>query len=271
MSDMYCPKYSRVAYAKDGKYQAVCVRLRCKKWDCDYCAKKNASIWRAHLLKRLPEVSKEWWILTLTAPPWARSASESIKSIRKAVDSFFKRCKRVFGPKIDYVRIYEKHPTSQAIHSHFIVSGFTPYVVSGCSIKLQPMWIGILGRTGRTGVWSLKTWVKKTCQELKMGRIADVQKIEGSTDAPVLYVMKYATKAQQDLKIKGLRHIQATTRIGGPKNESNPKWSTGPYITPDTFGMTMRVIDIGTGEIIDERYWKEHTFWPDDYLDGSLS
>lgn len=269
ITPLYCPKYSRIAYAKDGKYQALAVRLRCKKWDCEYCAKKNASIWRAHLSKRLPEVSKEWWLLTLTAPPWARSAAESIASIRKAVDAFFKRCKRVFG-SMDYVRIYEKHPTSQAIHSHFIVSGFSPYVVQGCSVKLQPLAVGVLCRHSRTGIWSVKTWVKKTCQELKMGRIADIQKIEGEASNAVGYVLKYATKAQQDLKIKGLRHIQATTRIGGPKNETNPKWNTAPYITVDTFGPFMRVVDMNTAEVIDERYWLEHTFWPDDYVDPTI-
>lgn len=264
MDMTHCPNYTRVAWCHGVMGRDVAVRLRCKSWGCDYCAKKNASIWRAHLLQRLPEVSDEWWILTLTAPPWARSRAESIKSIRKSVEAFFKRCKRVFGEAMDYVRVYEKHPTSNALHSHFIVSGFTPFVAMGCSVKLQPVAVGITSRPYRSGVWAIRTWIKKTCQELKMGRIADCQKIEGPAINPVLYVMKYTTKAQQDLGIKGLRHIQTTRRIGGPKQEGNPNWKTGPYLTRYTFPKGSKIIDLNTGEIIGDEYWEKYSLWPYD-------
>ncbi len=262
MKELYCPNYTRVAYTVEKTGNVKAVRLRCKKWDCEYCAQKNASIWRAHLLKKLPQVSGDWWFLTLTAPPWDRSKMGSFKRIRKAIDILIKRVKRVYGKDIDYVRTFEKHPTSQALHAHFIIAGILPYVAIGSSVKHRPMAVGCHTRAKRNGVWASKTWFKKTCQELQMGRICDLQKIEDDSPKPVLYLCKYLTKSQQDLGIKGLRHVQTTTRIGGPKDDSNPNWKTAIFLTRDMFGEDAKIVDMSTGEIIDERYWSEYTLWP---------
>lgn len=97
-----------------------------------------------------------------------------------------------------------------------------------------------------------------------MGQQADVQKIEGVSENAVFYVTKYLTKSQQDIPIKGLRHVQATKKIGGPKKQGNPAWKTGPYITPYAFEPNTKIIDLNTGEVVDNNYWEVHTFWPDD-------
>lgn len=261
---MYCPNFSRIAYAHIGVKQAIAVRLRCGRWSCEYCSKKNASIWRAHLVSKLPDISQVWWLVTLTASKWHREAASSLMDIRKGVEALIKRAKRVFGTEMDYVRVYEKHPTSRAIHAHFIVSGFTPFVAIGSSVKHRPMAIGVLNRMGRNGVWSVKTWLKKQAQELRMGYMADIQEIVGDPIKAIGYVAKYLTKSAQDLGIKGLRHVQTTRKIGSPKTESNPEWKTAPYITPYTFEAGCKVIDLNTGEIIDNQYWEVHGFWPYD-------
>lgn len=217
-----------------------------------------------HLKERLPQVSDEWWILTLTAPPWARSAASSLQSIRKAVDALIKRCKRVFGSNIQYVRVYEKHPTSDAIHSHFIISGLSPYVAIGYSAKLQPMAIGVLSRGGRDGIWAVRTWFKKVAQELKMGRQVDVQQIVGAATGAVYYVAGYLTKSMQDIPIKGLRHVQTTRKVGGPKVKETTGWQTGPYLPRYEFAKGTSVIDLNTGEVISDEYWVGHSFWPYD-------
>jgi len=263
MKEMYCPNYTRVAWSSVGDRNA-CVRLRCGRWDCEFCAKKNAAIWRAHLIERLPDVSEEWWLLTLTAPPWDRSKMGSFIKIRKAIDALIKRSRRVYGEEIDYVRTYEKHPQSNAIHAHFIISGITQYVALGCSTKLRPMAVGVVNRLGRNGIWTSQSWFKKTCQELKMGRMAHLERIDGGVEKPVGYVCKYLTKAQQDLGIKGLRHVQTSRRIGGPKNDTNPAWHSGPYLTRYTFPKGSQIVDLNTGEIIDDEYWNKYSFWPYD-------
>lgn len=259
-----CKRYQRVAWAETGHRQAIFSRLRCKQWSCPFCAKRNQWEWRNWLLKRLPEVSGDWWILTLTANSQTRGHWQSLDNIRKHLDAFFKRVKRVFG-EIQYVRVYEKHPTSQAIHCHIIISGVTPFVALGYSAKLQPMAFGVIARTGRNGVWAIKTWVKKTAMALKMGYIADIQKIEGEPQRAVWYVTKYLTKAQEKLHIKGLRHVQVTKGIGSPKYADNDLvWCTAAYVTASMVGEKTKMTDLNTGAIIDQNFWEGHGFYPNE-------
>lgn len=252
----------KVAFASTGHREAIFTRLRCKLWSCDACAKTNAWIWRNWLLKRIPEVSGEWWLLTLTASRFHREKYSSLDNIRKHLDAFFKRVKRVFGG-IEYVRVYEKHPTSEAIHGHIIISGVSPYVAVGCSIKLRPMAVGIEKRGARNGVWTIKTWVKKIAQELGMGFIADIQLIAGEASRAVWYVTKYLTKAQADLHVKGLRHVQVTKGIGSPsKADTDLIWQTVAYVTADMVGEKTKMTDLQTGGVIDQNHWEFHSFYP---------
>lgn len=260
----FCTRYTKVAWAHTGVKKAIFTRLRCKQWSCPECAKKNAWIWREHLQRRLPEVSDEWWLMTLTANRETRSLKSSLDNLRSNIDKMFKRIRRVFG-KVSYVRVYEKHPTSDAIHAHFIVSGFTPYVALGCSEKLQPMSIACLTRKGRNGVWAVRTWIKKTANDCGMGYIADVKRIAGDAMQAMFYVLKYLTKSQQDIPIKGLRHVQTSHDIGSMRYEDGDYvWLVGPYIEARQFDPNTRIIDLNTGEIIDNTWWEKHTLYPID-------
>lgn len=259
-----CTRYVKVAYASTGQKQAILTRLRCKQWSCEACAKTNAWIWRNWLLNRLPEVSDEWWILTLTASSLTRTAWGSMDNIRSNLDRFMKRVKRVFG-EIEYVRVFEKHPTSQAIHCHIIITGLSPYVAVGCSEKLQSVAYGVVTRRGRNGVWALRTWVKITAQACSMGYIADVQMINGEPSKATWYVTKYLTKAQADLHVKGLRHVQVTSGIGSPpKIDTDLVWNTAAYVVPQMFEAGTRVTDLNNGKVIDNNYWEVKEFYPDD-------
>src|SRR5688572_21535761 len=122
-----CKRYRKVAYAHTGEKTAIFTRLRCKQWDCPECAKTNASVWRAFLKERLPDVSTDWWLLTLTASENTTTEQGSLNNLRSNIEKLLKRVKRVFG-SIDYVRTFERHPSSKRIHAHFIISGLAPYV-----------------------------------------------------------------------------------------------------------------------------------------------
>lgn len=259
-----CKRYIRVAFAETAPKAAIITRLRCKQWSCPACAKTNAWIWRNWLLTRLPEVSDTWWILTLTASPETRTLNASMDNLRTRIDAFFKRVKRVFG-EIQYVRVYEKHPTSEAVHVHFVVCGLLPFVSVGASAKHRPMAIGCLRRTERAGVWSIRTWIKKTCGGMGMGYIADCTLISGEPTKAVWYVTKYLTKAQDDLHVKGLRHVQVTAGIGSPpKHEGDLEWTTVAYITARMFVPNTAIEDVNTGFIVDNDYWEHTGFYPDD-------
>lgn len=258
----YCTKYIKCAYHVTGHREAVFTRLRCKMWACDYCSKKNASIWRAFLNQRLPDISSEWWLVTLTASSLTRGALESLTNIRDNLERLYKRIKAVFG-SIEFVRVYERHPSSLAIHAHLIMSGLAPYVANGFSVKHRPMAIGVSSRAARCGYWSVRTWFKKVCQECGMGYIVDVKLLTGEVSFAVWYVTKYLTKSQQDLHVPYLRHVQTSGGIGGPKTEKQ-EWKTCAYITSEMFQAGTRVIDLNTGFVVDNNFWEEkgNTFYP---------
>lgn len=258
-----CKNYIKVAYTITGPKEALLTRLRCKQWDCAYCAEKNAKTWQYWLIKRLPEISQEWYLITLTAHSKKRTELASFNNLRTNIDKLVKRIKRVWGDDIEYVRVFEKHPTSDAIHVHLIMSGITPYVVNGCSSKLRPMAVGVTTRKGHVGTWSVQTWFKKVCQELGMGYMADVQQIKGEPSRAAHYVTKYLTKGQDALHIPYLRHVQVTDGIGSPEFEKSYQWIPVSYITARTFEEpNTRVIDLDTGEIIDNNFWEQHGHYP---------
>jgi len=258
-----CKNYLKVAYTITGHKTALMTRLRCKKWSCDYCADKNARIWQYWLIKRLPEVSEDWYLVTLTANEKTRTTLSSLTNLRDNIDALVKRIRRVFGLPIEYVRVFEKHPTSEAIHVHMVMTGLTPYVVRGCSVKLQPMAIGVLERHGHIGTWSVQTWFKKTARELGMGYMADVQRIQGDTGRVTHYVTKYLTKDMQAIDVPYLRHVQVTDGIGSPQFDANYTWTPVSYITARTFDEpNTRITDLDTGFVIDNQFWEHTGFYP---------
>lgn len=260
-----CKRYMKVAYTLTGPKKALMTRLRCKQWSCDYCADKNARTWQYWLIKRLPEVAPDWWLMTLTASSETRTTLASLDNLRSNIDRLIKRMKRVFGEDIEYVRVYEKHTTSEAVHVHFVISGLSPYVAVGYSAKLKPMALACLTRRFKTGVWALKTWLKKTCGEIKMGYIADVKPLIGSPEKAAFYVTKYLTKDLQGIDVPYLRHVQVTKGIGSPEFDKTYQWIPVSYITARTFDEPNTVIeDIDTGKIIDNNFWEHTGFYPNE-------
>lgn len=259
----HCKNYLKIAHTSTGPKEALITRLRCKSWDCDHCAKKNANIWQYWLIKRLPEISDEWWLMTLTAPEDTRGHYESLQQIRKNIDRLIKRMKRVFG-EVQYVRVFEKHKTSEAVHAHFILTGVCPFVAIGYSAKLQPMALGVMSRPRRSGFWAVKTWLKKTCQEIGIGKIADIRKITGDTTKAAYYITKYLTKDMQGIHVAYLRHIQVSKAIGKPQFEAEYDWKPASYITTYTYDAGTRVLDVDTGFVIDNNYWEHTGFYPND-------
>lgn len=260
-----CKRYLKVAFTQTGHKTALMTRLRCKQWSCEYCAEKNKKTWQYWLIKRLPEVSNTWYLVTLTADKDIRTTRGSLENIRQNIDRLIKRAKRVFGDDIEYARVFEMHPTSEAIHVHFIMSGLSPYVVNGCSVKLRPMSIGTLTRKGHVGTWSVNTWFKKTCGDIGMGYIADVKILTGDVTSVAFYITDYLTKDQQKIEVPYLRHVQVTKGIGSPEFEKKYEWTPASYITVDMFEVGTHITDIDTGFVIEGNNFWEHTgFYPND-------
>jgi hypothetical protein len=130
---------------------------------------------------------------------------------------------------------------------------------------MRPVAIGVLSRNSRNGVWAVKSWVKKTAQELDMGYIADIRKLEGDPKHAAWYVTKYCTEKQGNVHVKGLRHIQVTSGIGSPpESEGDLVWQTAAYVTSSMLGHKTDMTDLQTGAIINDNHWEHTGYYPVD-------
>jgi len=240
MTEDFCTSYHRVAWTRRTKGTVLLTRLRCRQWSCPYCAKANQKMWRAFLGGQLPLVSDNWWHATLTAHSRMRSEQASYKNLQHGIDVILKRFRRVFG-KIEYVRVYEKHPSSAALHAHLIVSNLSPFVVPGSHKNLQAGYLAVTNRSPGAGVWTVRTWLKKTAQECKIGYQADIRQAEAGSST--LYITKYLTKVSQGINIKGLRHVSTSHRVGSPDISTDGSWEVGSFIT---------CMDIDTQEVVQD-------------------
>lgn len=259
----FCNRYVGVAWTHLEGNTALLTRLRCGLWTCPYCARKNQSIWRAFLLNKLPEISDDWWMLTLTAHSKLRSRGQSLENIRSNIDRLMKRLHRTFG-EFDYVRTYEKHPSSDAVHAHLIVSNLCPDIVHGHYKNGQRGFIGVLSRPYRLGAWSLNSYIKIVTQEVQMGYVADCRKLTGDPALAVNYVCKYLTKDLQGIDEKGLRHVQTSRGIGSPKVEAKYDWQVGGFVTNKDFREGERLTDLQTGETLVPGFWFDGDVYPDE-------
>lgn len=256
----FCETLKMVAWTRpDADENVLLARLRCKMWSCDYCAGQNQRIWRAFLLKRLPEVSAYWRLMTLTAHEDDRTQAGSLANIRTNIDRLMKRMRRSFG-KISYVRVFEPHQNN-AVHAHFIVSGL-PDRVTRRRNKQGTVIFSRAKAVSSEKTWGILTYLKHTCRALGMGYMADISPLVSSHDKAVFYITKYLTKAQSLIECRNLRRVQTTRDIGSPKPESEYFWRAEPFITARDFHPGDVIYDITAGVYLEAEYWSEHDTYP---------
>lgn len=256
----FCKRYPLCAFAAVSSSRVLFTRLRCGSWSCEYCAGKNRDIWQAHLLTTLPEINDHWYFVTLTAHEHRRSAAMSLANIRQNISLLLKRLKRIYF-NVEYVRVYEKHPTSEARHAHLVICGLSPYLEKTISHTGSVQFIPILERQKQKGTWSIQTWFKKTARSCGMGYQVVVERLAYAQQS-IRYVTKYLTKSFQDLHEKGLRHVQTSRGIGSPKAEADYQWQVCSYVTAKDFKPGTTVIDLQTGEAIPPDYFQEFDVYP---------
>lgn len=255
-----CPRYSRVAWTHDTENgQIILTRIGCGMWSCPYCSKLLKRKWLMLFRKKMPAIGDNWWLLTFTAPKESYTHADSLKRIRRGIDVFMKRARRIWE-KIEYVRVFETHKKRTTVHAHLIIYGLTPLLSVDTSRNGRKVFTPLLLRTRRKGQWSVQTFVKKAAFDAGMGYIADVRKVE--VVRAVEYGTKYLTKDMQQLNIKGLRHVQTTRGIGGITPEKQPGWIVGYRLNKrDIFGKE-RVYDAQRRAIVPDAYWREGDVYP---------
>lgn len=198
-------------------------------------------------------------MLTLTSKGTIRGEYESYQALQKGIELLLKRARRVFGV-LRYVRTYEHHKVDRTLHAHIIINGLSPFVVNGCNAKCVPAQLAVENRPFRDGCWKLQTWIKNNAMECGMGFMAHEKSIP--TAKAINYVTKYLTKDLQGFEIKGIRRVQCSAGIGSPGNESEGGWKVGSYITARDFAPNAAIYDLNTQETINNAYWEQHTWYP---------
>src|ERR1044072_6889789 len=78
-------------------------RLRCKMWDCEYCATKNRSIWRAHIIDTVNKLGGNWLFMTITAHRNAHRVGKTLINLKNAWKRLYDRLRYKFkGKKVEY-------------------------------------------------------------------------------------------------------------------------------------------------------------------------
>lgn len=245
--------------ASDNAHSVLFTRLACGQWSCPYCAKKLQKKWRAFLAEKLPEISTDWQMLTLTSKGSIREQLASYRALQQGIDTFMKRIRRHHG-EIDYVRTFEAHKKQGTLHAHFIICGLSPFVVTGAWCNHQPGYLAVTIKPFRQGVWSLQTYLKNMAFECGLGYMADARPLPSYQ--AVNYVTKYLTKELQDITIKGLRHVATTRRVGKPDLVSDYHWQISDYVTARDFTRGEEIKDLQSGMAIPSDYWQEFDAYP---------
>lgn len=257
MTGSFCPNFGLVVWKKTSDNLYTMVRLRCKSWQCGYCAAKNRELWRSHLKKRIGKIGGLWWFITLTAHENTRTPDTSLSNLRVGLDKLFKRLRRVYG-RIDYVRVYEVHQTG-AFHAHLVVQGLSARVAVMAGKNGENYYRPAIGNIWRR-TWGIQTYFRRVAREVGMGYMVDVQNVE-TIPQVVNYVTKYMTKEAQNFNIKGLRRIQASERIGAANQRGEGGWSVGPFVYAGAI-QRAALRDADLKITIEPEYWIDNVVYP---------
>lgn len=262
-----CPNFSMTAWQHDTETRrVVLIRIGCGMWSCDVCANWLQTSWRRHLRARMPEIGENWRLLTFTASGWVKTVSESLIRIRRGLDLFFKRARRIWDV-LEYARVYELHPKRGVLHVHVVIFGLTDFVARRRAGNGKNVFAALDMRTGHKGTWTIRTFVKKIALECGMGYIADVRNIP--VGRAVHYVTKYLTKDQQKIDVKNLRHVQVSQGVGSPPKKDTGYWHTGRRIFKKDLYGDEKLYDADKRVIVSNGYWRDNEFYPPNVDDDS--
>jgi hypothetical protein len=253
----FCPNFDFIVWRKNRLNEVELTRLRCKSWDCEFCADLNRQLWRSHLKKKIAKLGGTWWFLTITSHEGNREKHATLANLRRGLDLLFKRMRKIWK-RIEYVRVYELHQTG-AYHAHCIISGLSPrihYYKARSGLRVfEPC-----DSKGKN-VWSLKTWFKKTARACKMGYMVDCQQLDGVAKT-VNYICKYITKTTLSYHVKYVRRIQTSQGIGAanPRKEGQG-WNIAKYVYMGNVGNSV-LVDLNLKIRINPSFWRENYTYP---------
>lgn len=262
-----CKNFKALAVANphEAPQNLMVAPIRCRMWSCPYCAKKNQSIWRAHIIDRINALGGEWVFITLTAHRRTHYTGKTLINIKRGWKILYDRLRRHFKQeKMEYVLLYEKHKeqgnnglAAIRYHAHAVLR----VKLEGSNSKDK--------KTGKNIHRAFTQWLKRNSVGVGIGWSCHAAKInEANGGLVAAYITKYMTKSAQDFHDfpKRMRRIQASRGIGSPKPEKSPeKWRLRAGIIRRDVQDHERVFDVSTGEVIDERYFRGYTVYPPEF------
>ena len=205
---MFCQEFKGHALSRSA---ALFIRLRCKQWNCEYCAKVNAHTWRKHLSAYVAQSRGDGWsLITITARSRAHRHGTTLEAIIKHWNRLMMRLKNDWG-KFQYVRVYEKHASGN-FHAHMLVK-YVPSDAADKAVYKSNRYRGVAHRQ-----------LKRHAFAVGLGYICDFSPIlitnteneEHAVNRVVSYVTKYLVKGFTHGLPKHTRRIQASRAIGSP-------------------------------------------------------
>lgn len=215
---MYCKNVKLWAIGQ-GDTGTIASRVRCKKWNCEYCAQINRVQWRFRVMRSFDALDIDaMWFITLTSRHVGHRATH-LKNMQKSISKLIKRMRRINADDSEfaYVRVYENHADGY-YHAHMLTV-WSPKPHKRTNKKY------VYQRGARKQTLNVKKWLKDNAHECGLGYIAHVREVAifstDDDDNPALrvvnYITKYMTKdIQTDIerkKVPHLRQIQASQNI----------------------------------------------------------
>lgn len=223
-------------------------RMRCKQWDCDYCAIRNQRQWRAYLLDTLNKrfQGEQWCFITLTAHAKAHvTPAISLKNIKQAWDKIYDKMRYRYKRKLSYVITFEQHKSGR-FHLHALINIGEDYDAKNFEIDAS---LGGQALKAREKRHPDCIWLKAVSVAsgggfmVHMSRIRDRATGAAHAGLVVGYILKYISKMAVITNWpKRARRIITTQDIGSPrkKGKSGFDWHVIKRIT---------IPDINRGEV----------------------
>jgi len=269
MEKSSCKNFTGLAVVDgDPDTELLVARLRCKQWDCEFCAVKNRQIWRAHIIDRVNALGGDWLFFTITAHANAHAAGKTIINLKNAWKKLYDRLRYKFpGQKIEYVWLYEKHslkdeagnvqPGAKRLDRYHI------HAIVRASIDGENKW------NARKKYWyhpEMHNWLKDNAAAVGAGFMCHCAKIQdGNGGLVAAYITKYMTKDAQNLKNfpKHQRRVQTSRGFGSPKKkESAISWEFRAHLLRGDVARHVKTTDVSTGKTVKLSYFDRHELYP---------
>lgn len=250
----YCKRINAIVitrYNLPNTDRKLLSHLRCKQWDCPYCAKKNKSIWRKAIYEFLKCNPDKFWSFHTFTIKFRKDYNreqrllQSINQIKRRWEALLKRLKRRYG-KFSYVRVLEMHEHG-GLHIHLLAS-----------FRIPENDLGKYKRKSDGKIVQYVRWLKKSDAEsgnksvlvsLGFGYITSSENAFGNEAQVTSYITKYLTKEDERLierlKDNRIRVVQTSRDIKSPMNETSEySWDVRKAITCHDYLLTAVITDV---------------------------